>query len=42
MHFGLPIVATNNGGHTDFLTEGRNALFVPIKDDIALAEKIAE
>ena len=42
MHFGLPIVATNDGGHTDFLTEGRNALLVPIKDDIALAEKIAE
>jgi len=42
MYCGLPIVATNNGGQTDFLIEGRNALLVPIKDWQILAEKIDE
>ena len=42
MHCGLSIVATNNGGQTDFLVDGRNALLVPIKDSYALAEKIIE
>ena len=42
MHCSLPIVATNNGGQTDFLVEGRNALLVPIEDSEALAEKIVE
>jgi glycosyltransferase involved in cell wall biosynthesis len=40
MHCGLPIVSTDNGGQTDFLKEGRNSLFVPIKDANALASKI--
>ena len=42
MHCGLPIVATNNGGQTDFLVDEQNALLVPIKDSDALAEKIVE
>src|SRR5581483_5334889 len=29
MHAGLPIIATNEGGQTDFLIEGENALLVP-------------
>lgn len=42
MHCGLPIVATDNGGQTDFLIGGRNALLVPAGDDDILAQKIAE
>ena len=42
MHSGLPIIATNNGGQTDFLEEWENALLVPIKDSEILAEKIIE
>jgi glycosyltransferase involved in cell wall biosynthesis len=42
MYCGLPIVATNNGGQTDFLTHGRNVLFIPPKDDNRLAEEAAK
>lgn len=42
MHCGLPIVATNNGGQTDFLTHGKNVLFIPPKDDNSLTEKVAK
>jgi len=42
MHCGLPIVATNNGGQTDFLVDGKNALLVPIRNWEILAEKINE
>jgi glycosyltransferase involved in cell wall biosynthesis len=42
MYCGLPIVATNNGGQTDFLVDGKNALLVPIKNWQILAEKIDE
>lgn len=40
MYCGLPIVATNNGGQTDFLMEGRNAMLVPVEDEEAMAKKI--
>lgn len=33
MHAGLAIVATNNGGQTDFLRDGHNALLVPPDND---------
>lgn len=42
MYCGLPIVATNNGGQTDFLTNGRNVFFSPPKDDNSLAEKVTK
>lgn len=42
MYCGLPIVATNNGGQTDILVDGRNAFLVPIKNSRVLAEKIDE
>jgi len=42
MYCGLPIVSTNNGGQTDFLVEGENALMVPIEDSEAIADKILE
>lgn len=32
MYCGLPIVTTDNGGQTDFLTHEENALLVPIRD----------
>lgn len=32
MYCGMPIVTTNNGGQTDFLSEPRNALLAPIAD----------
>jgi glycosyltransferase involved in cell wall biosynthesis len=40
MYCSLPIVATNYGGQTDFLIDGRNALMVPIKDINAMSKKI--
>ena len=40
MHCGLPIVATNNGGQTDFLTDGKNVLFVSPHDASGLCEAI--
>ena len=40
MHCGLPIVSTNNGGQTDFLVDGENALMVPIEDGEAIANQI--
>jgi len=42
MYCGLPIVATNNGGQTDFLIDGKNALLVPTKNWEILAETIDE
>lgn len=36
----LPIVSTNNGGQTDFLKDGINALLVPIEDSKALSNAI--
>jgi glycosyltransferase involved in cell wall biosynthesis len=42
MHCGLPIVSTDEGGQTDILTDGRNALLVPPGDSIALSEKIRQ
>jgi len=40
MSQGLPIVATNVGGQTDFLTHEHNALLVPPADSGVLAEAI--
>ncbi len=42
MYCGLPIVATNNGGQTDFLTNGRNVFFIPPEDDKSLAEEVTK
>jgi glycosyltransferase involved in cell wall biosynthesis len=41
MAAGLPIVATNNGGHTDFLTTQRNALLVPPGNKEELVKALA-
>jgi len=40
MYCGLPIVSTDNGGQTDFLVDGKNALMVPVEDSEALAGQI--
>jgi glycosyltransferase involved in cell wall biosynthesis len=40
MYSGLPIVSTDNGGQTDLLDDGRNALLAPAGDPRALAVKI--
>jgi len=40
MDAGLPIVATRVRGMVDHLTESRNALFVPVKNAVALAENL--
>ena len=40
MQVGLPIVSTNNGGQTDFLVEGENALLVSPQAPEALAKAI--
>lgn len=40
MYFGLPIVCTNNGGQTDFLVQGENALLVDVGDVAACAAAI--
>ena len=40
MHCGLSIVATNNGGQTDFLVDGKNALMVNIENSDVLTEQI--
>ena len=42
MHAGLQIVATNNGGQTDFLRDGHNALLVPPEDDVALQRGVTK
>ncbi len=42
MYAGLPIVATDSGGQTDFMTEGTNALFVPVADISRTADKLTE
>lgn len=38
MHSGLPIMATDTGGQTDFLVPGRNAFLVPVGDVVRMAE----
>ncbi len=40
MEAGLPIVATDRGGHRDFLIEGENAVFVPVGDEKQLRAAI--
>lgn len=41
MQAGLPIITPDNGGHTDFLTEGENALFIPTREAHQLVGAIA-
>ncbi len=41
MYSGLPIVATDSGGQTDFLEEGKNVLFVQVGAIDKTAEKLA-
>ncbi len=41
MQAGLPIVAANDGGQTDFLHAGKNALLLPPHDSDGFAESIA-
>lgn len=40
MRAGLPIVATNDGGQIDFLTDGEHALLVAPHDDDAIARAV--
>lgn len=40
MYCGLPIITTNVGGQTDFLTDGINGFLVPVENARALKEKI--
>lgn len=40
MQVGLPIVATNNGGQTDFIVDGKNGFLVPVGDHHAIAKKV--
>lgn len=40
MYAGLPMVATDQGGHTDFLSVGENALLVPPRKPAQLAAAI--
>lgn len=40
MFCGLPIVATNNGGQTDIVTDGRNGILVEPSDAQAIADAI--
>jgi len=40
MYFGLPIVSTNNGGQTDFLTNNENALLIDVGDISECAKSI--
>lgn len=42
MFAGLPIVATDNGGQTDLVTDGENGLLVPVADAGALANAVLE
>jgi glycosyltransferase involved in cell wall biosynthesis len=42
MRYGLPIVTTNEGGQTDFLQNGVNALLVPPGNVRAMAEALSE
>lgn len=42
MAAGLPIIATNNGGHTDFLAPNINALLVPVDNEAALEAAIRQ
>jgi glycosyltransferase involved in cell wall biosynthesis len=40
MHFGLPIICSDNGGQLDFLADGKNALIVRVGDDEACRKAI--
>ena len=40
MQVGLPIIATNNGGQTDFIKEGKNGFLIDYSNKDSLKEKI--
>ena len=40
MSCGLPIICFNNGGQTDFLTEGQNAFLTEVSDRVKFAERV--
>ncbi len=40
MYCGLPVIASNVGGQTDFLEDGKNGFIVPVKDVKAITEAI--
>ena len=40
MHCGLPVVATNNRGHSTIINDGKNGFLVEIGDSVKMAEKI--
>jgi len=42
MYCGLPVIATNNGGQTDFIRDGENGFLIPVGDVEKLAQKIKE
>ena len=41
MHAGLPVVAGDSGGQTDFLRDGANALLVPPSDPVAIGAALS-
>ncbi len=40
MQVGLPIVATNNGGQTDFVIDGKNGFLVSPGDAVAIVDRV--
>ena len=40
MHFGLPVISTDHGGQTDFLTNGENAILIEVGGEEACASAI--
>ena len=42
MQVGLPIVATNYGGQTDFIIDGENGFLIPVSDEKSLADKVGQ
>ncbi|MGM0608071.1 MAG: glycosyltransferase [Candidatus Muiribacteriota bacterium] len=37
---GIPVIATNNEGNSELITDGKNGFLVPLKNSEAIAEKI--
>ena len=40
MQYGLPVVATEQGGALEMIVEGETGIFIPLNDVAAAAEKI--